>query len=149
MKTNCASSWLFTKISLHISIISPSLSQAVYTACHNALGHPPKMEVDCECEIKKIGSHRQHKVCCSCPRVGRITAIHLNMSNLNVSGPKCIVLEVGMFLLIVLYGIFPLMVENCVQEYLNCGVLGYCSVYQGADKSLARPGKKQTPATKL
>jgi hypothetical protein len=37
----------------NIFIISPSLSQAVYTACHNALGYLPKMEDDCECESEK------------------------------------------------------------------------------------------------
>jgi len=43
------------------------------------------------------------------------------MSNLSTSGPKCIVLKVGVFLLILLYSMFPLMVEYCVQEYMNCG----------------------------
>jgi hypothetical protein len=64
-----------------------------------------------------------------CLRVDNITTIHLKMLNLNTSGPKCIVLKVHVFLLIVLYSMFPLMVEYCVQEYVNDGVLGYRSVW--------------------
>lgn len=40
-------------VALHIFIISPSVSQAVYTVYHNALGYPPEKEDDCECESKK------------------------------------------------------------------------------------------------
>lgn len=44
-----------------ITVFQVVTYQAVYVACHNAFDYPPKIEVDCDCESKSVGSHRQHK----------------------------------------------------------------------------------------
>ena len=80
-------------------------------------------------KIKNRQSQAAQKVCCLCLKVDSVTTIHLKISNLNTSGPKCIVLEVGVFVLIVLYNMFPFMVEYCMQEYMNGGFLGYSRVW--------------------
>jgi hypothetical protein len=79
-------------------------------------------------KLKKRQSQAAQKLCL-CLRVDNITVIHLKILIINTSGLKCIVLEIGVFLLIVLYTMFPIMVEYCVQEYIHSGFLVYSRVW--------------------
>jgi len=88
-----------------------------------------RMRMTVNVKVKSRQLQAAQKVCCLCLKVDSVTTIHLKMSNLNTSGPKCIILTVGVFLLIVLYSMFTLMVECCMQEYMNCDVLGYSRVW--------------------
>jgi hypothetical protein len=93
------------------------------------------MESKCKGESKNKQLQTAQKECSLCLRVESIKTTYLKMCNLNASGLKCIVLEVGVFLLILVYSMFPLMVEYafpfrhiCLQEYRNSDLLGYSRV---------------------
>jgi hypothetical protein len=53
-------------------------------------------------KVKNRPSQEAQKLCGVGLRVDSITVIHLKISILNTSGLKCVVLEIGVFLLIVL-----------------------------------------------